>query len=259
MTYVGAWRPVSFALQQDRARSHSNLPKSPTSRGNAESSFAKDISKSEVRVVDTGRFYTFNQFVSDSVRRAAFERFLMKAFAIENLCFFDSILQYEEMVTTINEDTDPEVQRSNAFAAALTIFKQYIASDAVLMVNISFESKRPFENAFAAALKAGNLDDYLNNRPFQWHESLNEFSIEVLRSVYEKPFSEVLAILMEDLFRKFKNTPEYKACSIGILETVGTDAPRSPSQPVLNLNRKQSSAESRNIELKLQMQASAEV
>jgi hypothetical protein len=236
MTYVGAWRPVNFALRVERTRSHSSLGKPPTSKGNGEGSIAQNGSRAEIRTIDSPKFQKFHQFVSDPVRRAAFEGFLMKAFAIENLCFFDSILQYEELFSNIDEAKDPEVQRSNILAAALNIFKQYVTYDAVLMVNISYDSKRPFEKAFLAALKAGNLEDFSSQRQFQWHESLSEMTISSLQGLYEKPFNEVLTILVEDLFRKFKSTPEYKTCSIGILDT--PESPRSPA-----LNRQPSSQE----------------
>jgi hypothetical protein len=117
------------------------------------------------------------------------------------------------------------VERTKLLVDALRVYDEFIREGAALNVNISHESKAKFDVIFQAALEQGALQshDVLNS------EQLKEFSVGELQTLYEGAFKEIMRLLVEDLLRKFKNTPEYDAISLELLQNSFRTSSQGPN------------------------------
>jgi hypothetical protein len=179
-------------------------------------------------VMNSMQFQNFQQFISDEVARAAFENFLLKAYAIENLCFYDSIVRYSQMVKELESGNSDEYNiRHKLLTEALQVYQQFMMDGAVLLVNISQQSKRSFEQSFTDVLSSGKP---LSKNLSDWPEELQKLSVSELKALLEPQFGEILNLLVEDLLRKFKTTPEYQACSAGMRQNSRSKRPSTQTR-----------------------------
>jgi hypothetical protein len=226
LSYIVGWLPVRDIPKIDHLLRGSKVYGSSKQQQlklqrDADSSSKEEPSKT-MGVMGSAMFNRFSSFISTSVARGEFERFLLKAYAIENLCFFDAMVQYNQTAFAEN------VERNKLLVDALRVYDEFIREGAVLNVNISHESKAKFDVIFQAALEQGALQshDVLNSEQFK------EFSVSELQTLYEGAFKEILSLLVEDLLRKFRNTPEYDAISLELLQNSFRTSSQGPNSSV---------------------------
>jgi hypothetical protein len=211
-SYISAWRPIQLEKYAGPA------PVQSDSEEKGDFSTASPISKDALKLSEEigsgngkGSVYKSKpcqhlaHFLSDPVCRAEFQSFVVNAYAIENWLFFDAAIDYHLKYSNSVDVGSPEF-RNAVIKHALKIYKEYFRHDAVLVVNVSHQCVSKFQSQFDAALAKEETG----------FEKIT-FSTEELLQVFDQAFAEVLGMLHDDLFRKFKNTPQFSACSAGIL------------------------------------------
>jgi hypothetical protein len=207
LSYIGAYRPVrNLPLE--------NIENDESEKKNAENPKIFDYSGiTASRLVETARFKPFFDFINNPVNFASFQNFLLKAFAIENFCFVQAVLDFEQFKNQLMKEV-PKMTKDelkfNLLEPILQIYHQFIQIESILWVNVSHQCKTRFEKAFSAALKDGVFKFEGNHTEFfQRYPQLSEFSLEDLQCIYSPAFKEVATILVDDLFLKYQRLPEF--------------------------------------------------
>jgi hypothetical protein len=201
--YFITWRPVTWCLEQERFKSSSE----EAATGISTTESGKDSSqllqmKELTTLFSEGRFKNFFSFVQQPSNRERFELFVTEAFAIENLYFYDAMMLYYEEVHHAMESEDKDQARKNLLCSAVNLFEKFLHPDAVLLVNVSAKSKVHFEKRLCDAISQsqGKMSDAEH---FSGLDTLREFDLESLRSIYKECFDEVLGMLVDGLYRQF--------------------------------------------------------
>jgi hypothetical protein len=207
LSYIGAWRPVQSVLQLSKDESENATSRTSMSslKRSTEMLGCVDINGS---IYNSKQTQLLVRFLSEPVCRAEFKAFVMSAYAIENLLFFDSAIDFHLKWSSCSPE-DLKEFRECVIEQALKIYKEYFHHDAVLDVNVSYGCKMKFKEQFDAALILDNTGSYSFKAV--------KFSDDELCKVFDTAFAEVLGMLHDDLFRKFKNTPQFSSCSAGVL------------------------------------------
>jgi hypothetical protein len=108
----------------------------------------------------------------------AWIRFLEMEFSLENWMFKREVLMYKAI-------QDIEALRNKA----IQIVQDYIADHAVHEVNLSWETRQAFYNAF---------------------QSWDTLDLTEKREIFDEAVKEIIQILMQDSFRRFRHSDQYK-------------------------------------------------
>jgi hypothetical protein len=212
LSYIGAWRPVQLVLAPEPPKEDSENPEfSSLSSVTLTKGFSGSTGGGKASLFNSKKCQILCQFLSDQVCRVEFQAYVMSAYAIENLLFFDAAIEYHIKWSdlNVNSNIDSQDVRKEIIKHALQIYKEYLHKHAVLTVNVSHQCKLRFSEQFNAALALDNSGNYTYDAV--------KFPLEELPQIFDKSFGEVLGMLHDDLFLKFRNTPQYASCSAGIL------------------------------------------
>jgi hypothetical protein len=213
LSYIGAWRPVQLQFQAETGNEDSeNGDVSSVTNTTSRGTLRLTAGEFKGSIYNSKQCQTLAHFLSDPVCRGEFQNYVMSAYAIENLLFFDAAAEFhlKWSGSQVSSPFDSQDCRKEVIHHALKIYKEYFHKDAVLVVNVSHQCKLKFKDQFDAAL-------VLDKKTGELSYGAVKFSNEDLVKIFDKSFAEVLGMLHDDLFLKFKRTPQYASCSAGIL------------------------------------------
>jgi hypothetical protein len=213
LNYFSGWLPVREIKKQLKAQATSQVTQYPIEQNVHRGSLA-----------ELSRFKSFLDYIATDVGVAAFKNFLLKSWAVENLFFVQDVLKYERLATSraqqmaeeekkLNDEGKEKalaLERNRLLLEALVIFDKYLAPDAQLSVNVRHEFKLSYDEAFTEVLDSRRADKELTEEMILEHECLKPFDIHQLRKIFNPALIEVLVLLSDDLFRRFKSDPEYE-------------------------------------------------
>jgi hypothetical protein len=233
LNYFSGWLPVASLKERGYERERSSF-----SSRNVD--VVQQVQLEKPHVIHSGRFKEFFDYIGNPVGYAAFHNYLMKAYAIENIYFANSVIHYESKATAKlekiqnnpenNEDAVEvafENERNELLKSALSIYNEYMIPDAILWVNVSYAAKAKYDFPFKEAIEAGNLEVAQNSERISWHPSLSEIPTLDLPSIFTSALLDVLVLLVDDLFRSFKNTIEFEQSKVSIWQASPLSSPTS--------------------------------
>jgi hypothetical protein len=137
----------------------------------------------------------FDIILNSEIGLEHFENFLRKEFSIENILFYQDVLEYKK-----------------GNLASFEIFDTYIASSAPLQVNLSGQVRNKLRQFFKDRYNRVTLGYNVNHDLEGKAESEQKLESDERRSdpleIFDAAFYEIRGLMIRDSFMRFKCTPE---------------------------------------------------
>jgi hypothetical protein len=190
------------------------------------------------------RYMALFAHIDNPVGMAAFQKYLLSEFAVENLCFvLDAMKFHKDSVEYIlehgveTEDAESRA-REKIMHHLAKIYETYLSPASVLQVNVSHEATREFAQevqTFIAFSKNPSMKFQL------------EIPVNQLPHVLHSCIIEILNVIMEDSFRRYRMTEEY-------IQTHSVKGILTPMEKIANVSVNPVAVGGDKIQIELQQQ-----